>query len=68
MFSTQLGSVTDDVQQPFICSQKTAGNFCKFFLNVQKTGRIENSIDILQTGKFSGNEIVARQFIFRMRI
>ncbi|WP_233901437.1 glycine--tRNA ligase, partial [Tenacibaculum piscium] len=37
------------------------------FLNVQKTGRLKIPFGIAQTGKAFRNEIVARQFIFRMR-
>ncbi|MBL4651194.1 MAG: glycine--tRNA ligase, partial [Aureispira sp.] len=37
------------------------------FSNVQKTGRMKIPFGIAQTGKAFRNEIVARQFIFRMR-
>ncbi|MBQ7162561.1 MAG: glycine--tRNA ligase, partial [Bacteroidales bacterium] len=37
------------------------------YLNVQKTGRMKIPFGIAQIGKAFRNEIVARQFIFRMR-
>jgi len=61
MFSTQLGSVTDDAATIYLRPETAQGIFVNF-LNVQKTGRM-----IAQTGKAFRNEIVARQFIFRMR-
>jgi glycyl-tRNA synthetase len=51
----------------YICVQKRLKVFCENFLNVQKSGRMKVPFGIAQTGKAFRNEIVARQFIFRMR-
>lgn len=66
MFSTQLGSVTDDASEIYLRPETAQGIFVNF-LNVQKTGRMKIPFGIAQTGKAFRNEIVARQFIFRMR-
>ncbi len=66
MFSTQIGSVSDDTNQIFLRPETAQGIFVNF-LNVQKSGRMKIPFGIAQTGKAFRNEIVARQFIFRMR-
>ena len=66
MFSTQLGSVTEDTNQIFLRPETAQGIFVNY-LNVQKTGRMKIPFGIAQIGKAFRNEIVARQFIFRMR-
>ena len=66
MFSTQLGSVTDDAGVIYLRPETAQGIFVNF-LNVQKTGRMKIPFGIAQIGKAFRNEIVARQFIFRMR-
>lgn len=66
MFSTQLGSVTEEASEIFLRPETAQGIFVNF-LNVQKTGRMKIPFGIAQTGKAFRNEIVARQFIFRMR-
>jgi glycyl-tRNA synthetase len=66
MFSTQLGSVADDSNTIYLRPETAQGIFVNF-LNVQKTGRMKIPFGIAQTGKAFRNEIVARQFIFRMR-
>ncbi|HEY8733016.1 MAG TPA: glycine--tRNA ligase [Puia sp.] len=66
MFSTQLGSVTDEANEIYLRPETAQGIFVNF-LNVQKTGRLKIPFGIAQTGKAFRNEIVARQFIFRMR-
>jgi glycyl-tRNA synthetase len=66
MFSTQLGSVTDDAAEIYLRPETAQGIFVNF-LNVQKTGRMKIPFGIAQVGKAFRNEIVARQFIFRMR-
>ena len=66
MFSTQLGSVSDDSNTIYLRPETAQGIFVNF-LNVQKTGRMKIPFGIAQTGKAFRNEIVARQFIFRMR-
>ncbi|HEY8955985.1 glycine--tRNA ligase [Chitinophaga sp.] len=66
MFSTQLGSVTDEASEIFLRPETAQGIFVNF-LNVQKTGRMKVPFGIAQIGKAFRNEIVARQFIFRMR-
>src|SRR5438270_8454943 len=66
MFSTQLGSVSDEADTIYLRPETAQGIFVNF-LNVQKTGRMKIPFGIAQTGKAFRNEIVARQFIFRMR-
>ncbi len=66
MFDTKLGSVTDDADTIYLRPETAQGIFVNF-LNVQKTARMKIPFGIAQTGKAFRNEIVARQFIFRMR-
>ena len=66
MFSTQLGSVTEEANEIYLRPETAQGIFVNF-LNVQKTGRMKIPFGIAQIGKAFRNEIVARQFIFRMR-
>ncbi len=66
MFSTELGSVAADSDKIYLRPETAQGIFVNF-LNVQKTGRMKIPFGIAQTGKAFRNEIVARQFIFRMR-
>lgn len=66
MFSTELGSVAGDAATIYLRPETAQGIFVNF-LNVQKTGRMKIPFGIAQIGKAFRNEIVARQFIFRMR-
>jgi len=66
MFSTQMGSVSEDASVIYLRPETAQGIFVNF-LNVQKTGRMKLPFGIAQIGKAFRNEIVARQFIFRMR-
>lgn len=66
MFSTQVGSVAEDSTTIYLRPETAQGIFVNF-LNVQKTGRMKVPFGIAQIGKAFRNEIVARQFIFRMR-
>ncbi len=66
MFSTQLGSVSGDTNVIYLRPETAQGIFVNY-LNVQKTGRMKIPFGIAQIGKAFRNEIVARQFIFRMR-
>jgi glycyl-tRNA synthetase len=66
MFSTEMGSVSEDSNKIYLRPETAQGIFVNF-LNVQKTGRMKIPFGIAQTGKAFRNEIVARQFIFRMR-
>jgi len=66
MFATQLGSLSEDASTVYLRPETAQGIFVNF-LNVQKTGRMKIPFGIAQTGKAFRNEIVARQFIFRMR-
>ncbi len=66
MFSTQMGSVSEDSDTIYLRPETAQGIFVNF-LNVQKTGRMKIPFGIAQVGKAFRNEIVARQFIFRMR-
>ena len=66
MFSTQIGSVAEGANTIYLRPETAQGIFVNF-LNVQKTGRMKLPFGIAQIGKAFRNEIVARQFIFRMR-
>ena len=66
MFSTQMGSTADGSTTVYLRPETAQGIFVNF-LNVQKTGRMKIPFGIAQIGKAFRNEIVARQFIFRMR-
>ncbi|MBI5218359.1 MAG: glycine--tRNA ligase [Bacteroidia bacterium] len=66
MFETKLGSVTDEASAIYLRPETAQGIFVNY-LNVQKTGRMKIPFGIAQIGKAFRNEIVARQFIFRMR-
>lgn len=66
MFETKLGSVSEDASTIYLRPETAQGIFVNF-LNVQKTGRMKIPFGIAQIGKAFRNEIVARQFIFRMR-
>ena len=66
MFSTQLGNISGEDGIIYLRPETAQGIFVNF-LNVQKTGRMKVPFGIAQIGKAFRNEIVARQFIFRMR-
>ena len=66
MFSTEMGSTSDGANKIYLRPETAQGIFVNF-LNVQKTGRMKIPFGIAQIGKAFRNEIVARQFIFRMR-
>jgi glycyl-tRNA synthetase len=66
MFSTQVGSVAEDSSTIYLRPETAQGIFVNF-LNVQKSGRMKIPFGIAQIGKAFRNEIVARQFTFRMR-
>ena len=66
MFETSIGSVSDEASKIYLRPETAQGIFVNF-LNVQKTGRMKLPFGIAQTGKAFRNEIVARQFLFRMR-
>ena len=66
MFKTQMGSNSDGATDLYLRPETAQGIFVNF-LNVQKTARMKLPFGIAQTGKAFRNEIVARQFIFRMR-
>ncbi len=66
MFETKMGSVAEGANTIYLRPETAQGIFVNF-LNVQKTGRMKIPFGIAQIGKAFRNEIVARQFIFRMR-
>jgi glycyl-tRNA synthetase len=66
MFSTEIGSVAEEADKIYLRPETAQGIFVNF-LNVQKTARMKIPFGIAQTGKAFRNEIVARQFIIRMR-
>ena len=66
MFKTEMGSTADGAMDVYLRPETAQGIFVNY-LNVQKTGRMRIPFGIAQIGKAFRNEIVARQFIFRMR-
>jgi len=66
MFATEIGSTLEGANKIYLRPETAQGIFVNF-LNVQKTGRMKIPFGIAQIGKAFRNEIVARQFIFRMR-
>ncbi|MCH9660956.1 MAG: glycine--tRNA ligase [Bacteroidetes bacterium] len=66
MFGTKLGASAETATDLYLRPETAQGIFVNF-ANVQKTGRMKIPFGIAQTGKAFRNEIVARQFIFRMR-
>ncbi len=66
MFATEMGSTVDGATKIYLRPETAQGIFVNF-LNVQKSGRMKVPFGIAQIGKAFRNEIVARQFVFRMR-
>ncbi len=66
MFGTKIGASADSTMDLYLRPETAQGIFVNFS-NVQKSGRMKIHFGIAQTGKAFRNEIVARQFIFRMR-
>ena len=66
MFATEIGSTAEGAMKIYLRPETAQGIFVNF-LNVQKSGRMKLPFGIAQIGKAFRNEIVARQFIFRMR-
>ena len=66
MFSTKFGASSDKAMELYLRPETAQGIFVNF-LNIQKSGRMKLPFGIAQTGKAFRNEIVARQFIFRMK-
>jgi len=66
MFGTKIGASADTSMDLYLRPETAQGIFVNY-LNVQKSGRMKLPFGIAQTGKAFRNEIVARQFIFRMR-
>lgn len=66
MFATEMGSTSEGATKVYLRPETAQGIFVNF-LNVQKSGRMKVPFGIAQVGKAFRNEIVARQFIFRMR-
>lgn len=66
MFSTQIGSLSEGTDTIYLRPETAQGIFVNF-INIYKTGRMKIPFGIAQIGKAFRNEIVARQFIFRMR-
>ena len=66
MFSTKLGATSGSMTEIFLRPETAQGIFVNF-LNVQKTSRLRVPFGIAQVGKAFRNEIIARQFIFRMK-
>ncbi|HLW50186.1 MAG TPA: glycine--tRNA ligase [Sphingobacteriaceae bacterium] len=66
MFSTKMGASAEDADTVYLRPETAQGIFVNF-LNVQKSGRMKVPFGIAQIGKAFRNEVIARQFIMRMR-
>lgn len=66
MFSTQMGATAEGAEKVYLRPESAQGIFLNY-LNVQKTGRMKIPFGIAQIGKAFRNEVIARQFIIRMR-
>src|SRR5699024_5126364 len=66
MFSTQMGATSEGAEKVYLRPESAQGIFLNY-LNVQKTGRMKIPFGIAQIGKAFRNEVIARQFIIRMR-
>jgi len=66
MFSTQMGAIAGDADVVYLRPETAQGIFVNY-LNVQKSGRMKIPFGIAQIGKAFRNEVIARQFIIRMR-
>lgn len=66
MFSTEMGSTSESAMKVYLRPETAQGIFVNY-MNVQKSGRMKVPFGIAQIGKAFRNEIVARQFVFRMR-
>ncbi|MFN8406356.1 MAG: glycine--tRNA ligase [Sphingobacteriaceae bacterium] len=66
MFATQMGAMAEDSDEVYLRPETAQGIFVNF-LNVQKSGRMKIPFGIAQIGKAFRNEVIARQFIMRMR-
>ena len=66
MFSTQFGAMAEGSDEVYLRPETAQGIFVNF-LNVQKSGRMRIPFGIAQIGKAFRNEVIARQFIMRMR-
>src|SRR5690606_14854602 len=66
MFATKMGATAGAAEEVFLRPETAQGIFVNF-LNVQKTGRLKIPFGIAQIGKAFRNEVIARQFIMRMR-
>ena len=66
MFKTEIGSTSESSSEIYLRPETAQGIFVNF-LNVQKSSRMKIPFGIAQIGKAFRNEIIARQFIFRMR-
>ena len=66
MFSTEVGSNVDNTKKLYLRPETAQGIFVNF-LNVVNSTRSKVPFGIAQIGKAFRNEIIARQFIFRMR-
>ena len=66
MFSTEIGSSSESSKKIYLRPETAQGIFVNF-LNVINSTRVKIPFGIAQIGKAFRNEIIARQFIFRMR-
>ena len=66
MFETHVGPVEDESSRIFLRPETAQGMFVNFH-NVREPARLHVPFGIAQIGKAFRNEIVARQFVFRMR-
>tara|TARA_R100001143_G_C3360945_1_gene135545 strand:- start:2723 stop:4183 length:1461 start_codon:yes stop_codon:yes gene_type:complete len=67
MFKTHYGAVTKDDDDSIYLRPETAQGIFVNYKNVLDTARVQVPFGIAQIGKAFRNEVVARQFVFRMR-
>ncbi len=67
MFKTHYGAVTKDEDDVIYLRPETAQGIFVNYKNVMDTARVQIPFGIAQIGKAFRNEVVARQFVFRMR-
>ena len=66
MFETHIGPASDSENKVYLRPETAQGIFVQY-QNVRETARLQVPFGIAQIGKAFRNEIVARQFVFRMR-
>ncbi len=66
LFTTQVGAIEDKSKKLYLRPETAQGIFVNF-LYLEKTMRMKIPFGVAQIGKAFRNELIARQFTFRMR-